>query len=209
VYRFPNLPVPTKEAIVREIVFEYQTAAGQTLRVVRGDLTREPVEAIVNAANEHLAHGGGVAGAIVRRGGYEIQEESNRWVRDHGPVPTGSAAITGAGNLPARYVIHAVGPVWGSGDEEAKLSSAVRSTLELAALHSIRSVSLPAISSGIFGFPKPLCAQVILRAVRDFPALHADCSVREVNVVLLGQEMADIFSDEARRQWGRGDKERG
>jgi len=189
---------------MREIVFEYQTAAGQTLRVVRGDLTREPVEAIVNAANEHLAHGGGVAGAIVRRGGYQIQEESNRWVRDHGPVPTGSAAITGAGNLPACYVIHAVGPVWGSGDEEAKLSSAVRSTLELAALHSIRSVSLPAISSGIFGFPKPLSAQVILRTLRDFLAQHADCSVREVNVVLLGQEMADIFSDEARRQWGEG-----
>ena len=194
---------------MREIVFEYQTAAGQTLRVVRGDLTREPVEAIVNAANEHLAHGGGVAGAIVRRGGYQIQEESNRWVRDHGPVPTGSAAITGAGNLPARYVIHAVGPVWGSGDEEAKLSSAARSALELAAQHNVRSVSLPAISSGIFGFPKPLCAQVILRTVCDFLAQHADCSVREVNVVLLGQEMADIFSDEARRQWGRGDKESG
>jgi len=189
---------------MREIVFEYQTAAGQTLRIVRGDLTREPAEAIVNAANEHLAHGGGVAGAIVRRGGYQIQEESNHWVSDHGPVPTGRAAITGAGNLPACYVIHAVGPVWGKGDEEAKLSSAVRSTLELAGLHSIRSVSLPAISSGIFGFPKPLCAQVILSTVRDFLAQHADCSVREVNVVLLGQEMADIFSDEARRQWGEG-----
>ena len=185
---------------MREIVFEHQTAAGQTIRIVRGDLTEEPVEAIVNAANERLAHGGGVAGAIVRRGGYEIQEESNRWVREHGPVPTGSAAITGAGRLPARYVIHAVGPVWGSGDEEAKLSSAVRSALELAAQHDIRSISLPAISAGIFGFPKPLCAQVILSTVRDFLAQHPEASVREVNLVLLDQETANIFGDEARRQ---------
>ena len=186
---------------MREIVFEHQIAAGQTIRIVRGDLTKEPVEAIVNAANEHLAHGGGVAGAIIRRGGYEIQEESSRWVREHGPVPTGSAAITGAGKLPARYVIHAVGPVWGSGDEEARLSSAVRSALELAAQHNIRSISLPAISAGIFGFPKSLCAQVILSTVRDFLAQHPQASVREVNLVLLDQPMADTFSEKARRQW--------
>jgi len=105
---------------MREIIFDHQTAAGQIVRIVRGDLTQEPVEAIVNAANEHLAHGGGVAGVIVRRGGHVIQEESSRWVREHGPVPTGGAAITTAGQLPARYVIHAVGPVWGTGDEEAR-----------------------------------------------------------------------------------------
>ena len=190
---------------MREIVFQHQTVAGQTVRVIRGDLTQEPVEAIVNAANEQLAHGGGVAGAIVRRGGKGIQEESSHWVRQHGPVPTGGAAITGAGQLPARYVIHAVGPVWGSGDEEWKLASAVRSALALAAQHDVRSVSLPAISSGIFGFPKPLCAQVIIGAVRDFLAQQAVTSVREVNVVLLRQDMADIFSDEARRQLGEGE----
>lgn len=193
---------------MRQIVFEHHTAAGQTLRIVRGDLTQEPVQAIVNAANEHLAHGGGVAGAIVRRGGHVIQEESTRWVREHGPVPTGSAAITGAGQLPARYVIHAVGPVWGTGDEEAKLASAVRRALELAAEHHIASLSLPAISAGIFGFPQPLCAQVILRTVQDFLARHPESSVRQVNVVLLDQEMADLFACEARRLWGRGDEER-
>jgi len=185
---------------MREIMFEHQTVAGQLIRIVRGDLTEEPVEAIVNAANERLAHGGGVAGAIVRRGGYEIQEESDRWVREHGPVPTGSAAITSAGKLPAHYVIHAVGPVWGSGDEEAKLGHAVRSALELAAEHNIRTISLPAISAGIFGFPKPLCAQVIISSVRDFLAKHPQASVQEVNVVLLDQQTAEIFRDEAQRQ---------
>lgn len=187
---------------MRQIVFDHQTAAGQIVRVVCGDLTQEPVEAIVNAANEHLAHGGGVAGAIVRRGGHVIQEESSRWVREHGPVPTGRAAITGGGQLPARYVIHAVGPVWGTGDEEAKLASAVHSALGLAAEHHIGSVSLPAISAGIFGFPRELCAQVILAAVRHFLAQHPQASVQEVNVVLLDQEMATLFAEEARRQFG-------
>jgi putative ATPase len=189
---------------VNEIVFEHQMA-GQTLRVLRGDLTAERAEAIVNAANEHLAHGGGLAGAIIRRGGREIQEESSRWVREHGPVPTGSAAITGAGKLPARFVIHAVGPVWGSGDEEAKLAGAVRSALQLADEHSIGSVSLPAISSGIFGFPRPLCARVILTAVRDFLSHRPQASLREINIVLLDREMARLFAEEARHQLGEGE----
>jgi O-acetyl-ADP-ribose deacetylase (regulator of RNase III) len=184
------------------ILYERRTAAGQTVRVQRGDLTNQPVEAIVNAANEHLAHGGGLAGAIVRRGGQEIQRESSRWVREHGRVPTGSAAITGAGKLLARYVIHAVGPVWGSGDEENKLANTVRSALHLASRHGIRSVSLPAISSGIFGFPKPLCAQVILATVRDYLDQHPAVSVREVNIVLLDGETADLFRDEAAKLWG-------
>ena len=108
---------------MRRVLFERQTPAGQTICVVQNDLTAEQVDAIVNAANERLAHGGGVAGAISRRGGPTIQRESAEWIREHGPVPTGSAAITGAGELPARYVIHAVGPVWGTGDEEAKLEN--------------------------------------------------------------------------------------
>lgn len=188
--------------MARKILFEHRTEAGQTIRVVQGDLTAEPVDAIVNAANERLAHGGGVAGAIVRKGGRVIQEESNRWVREHGPVRTGTAAITGAGNLPARYVIHAVGPVWGSGDEAAKLASAVRSALEMAAAHNLASVSLPAISSGIFGFPKDLCAQVILTTVTEYLAQHPDGPVREVNLCNIDDLTANIFLDEARRRLG-------
>ena len=189
---------------MREIVFERLMDCGATVRVVHGDLTREPVQAIVNAANEHLLHGGGVAGAIVRRGGQEIQKESSLWVREHGPLATGQATITTAGRLPSRFVIHAVGPVWGSGAEEAKLASAVRSSLQLAAQHNFASVSLPAISSGIFGFPRALCARVLLGAISDFLDKHPESSVQEVNIVLLDRDMADLFAGEARKLLGDG-----
>jgi len=130
----------------------------KTLRLVQGDITERNVDAIVNAANSHLQHGGGVAGAIVRKGGSVIQEESNRV----GFVPVGNAAITGAGKLTARYVIHAVGPRMGEGDEDNKLRSAVLSSLSLASGKRLKSISLPAISSGIFGFPKDRCAEILV-----------------------------------------------
>jgi len=95
------------------VVREVKLSSGQTIRILRGDITAEQVDAIVNAANSHLKHGGGVAAAIVKKGGEVIQRESDEWVRQYGPVPTGQVAITNAGNLPAKAVIHAVGPVWG------------------------------------------------------------------------------------------------
>lgn len=181
------------------MLHEQQLPGGAVVRVVQGDLTDEAVDAIVNAANEELAHGGGVAGAIVRRGGRIIEDESDRWVATHGLVPTGSAAITAAGSLQARYVIHAVGPVWqGRGDEPALLASAVRASLDLAAAHGCRSVSLPAVSSGIFGFPKPLCATVILDAVHGWLAAHPDAPVREVRCCNIDDETAQAFLAEAR-----------
>jgi len=186
---------------MRVVLFEYRTPDGQILRVVQNDLTKERVDAIVNAANEHLAHGGGVAGAISRRGGPDIQRESSAWVREHGAVRTGSAAITGAGRLPCRYVIHAVGPVWGSGDEETRLSGAVRSALDLADRYDLRSVSIPGISSGIFGFPKPLCAQVMLRTIHDWLSAHPESSVREVNACNIDARTAEIFEREARARF--------
>lgn len=188
---------------MRKVVYEHTTPAGQKIRVVQNDLTDEPVDAIVNAANEHLAHGGGVAGAIVRRGGREIQEQSKEWVATHGLVRTGTAAITGAGRLPCRCVIHAVGPVWGSGDEENKLASAVRSALEMAERHELASISMPAISSGIFGFPKKLCATVMLRTVRDYLEKHPDGPVWEVNLCNIDSRTVDIFRTEAERQLGK------
>lgn len=186
---------------MRAMLFEYVTTHNQRIQIVQGDITEEPVDAIVNAANERLAHGGGVAGTISRRGGASIQRESDRWVHEHGPVSTGSAAITGAGELPARYVLHAVGPVWGSGDEQQKLRSAVQSALGLADVYDVHSVSMPAISAGIFGFPPELCAEVIIGAVHDFLQANGDASVQEVNVVLYSQAMADVFLEEARRQF--------
>jgi len=154
-----------------DVLLEFRAPTGTLIGIVSGDLTEEQVDAIVNAANNRLAHGGGVAGAIARQGGPSLQEESDAWVREHGEVPTGQAAITGAGRLPARRVIHAVGPVWGSGDEDKKLAAAVRSALTLAREHGLLRVSLPAISSGIFGFPKDRCARVILETVTSFPGL--------------------------------------
>jgi len=128
------------------------------LRLIQGDITERDVDAIVNAANSQLQHGGGVAGAIVRKGGHVIQEESNKI----GFVPVGSAAITTGGKLPAKFVIHAVGPRMGEGDEDNKLKSAVLSSLRLASEKGLKSISLPAISSGIFGFPKDRCAKILV-----------------------------------------------
>jgi O-acetyl-ADP-ribose deacetylase (regulator of RNase III) len=190
------------EAVMREVLFEARTPDAQVVRIVQNDLTEERVDAIVNAANERLSHGGGVAGAIARKGGPMVQRESNAWVREHGPVATGSAAITGAGELPSRYVIHAVGPVWsGSGNEEVQLASAVRSALDLAEERDLESVSIPAISSGIFGFPKPLCAGVMLRTIREWLAAHPESALREVNACNIDSQTAELFEEEAKRQF--------
>jgi O-acetyl-ADP-ribose deacetylase (regulator of RNase III) len=176
----------------RKILYQGTTECGATVRAVQGDLTQEPVDAIVNAANGQLAHGGGVAGAIVRAGGREIQQESDAWVAQHGRVPTGGAATTGAGRLPARYVIHAVGPVWQNrGDEDGLLASAVTSALALAAEHNLRSVSLPGISTGIFGFPKERGARVIVAAVL---AALKESSLEEVNLTNIDRGTAGIFA---------------
>jgi O-acetyl-ADP-ribose deacetylase len=137
---------------------------GKILRLVQGDITDRDVDSIVNAANAYLQHGGGVAGAIVRKGGQIIQEESDKI----GYVPVGNAAITEAGKLPAKFVIHAVGPRMGEGDEDNKLKSAVRSSLLLAAEKGLQSISVPAISSGIFGFPKDRCAEILTQEAVAF-----------------------------------------
>jgi O-acetyl-ADP-ribose deacetylase (regulator of RNase III) len=176
-----------------DVLLEFRAPTGSLIGIVCGDLTEERVDAIVNAANSRLAHGGGVAGAIASKGGPSIQQESRRWVREHGEVPAGQAAITGAGRLPARKVIHAVGPVWGSGDEDTKLAAAVRSALTLAREHGLRRVSLPAISSGIFGFPKDRCARVILETVTSFPGLD------EIRLCNFDDPTAGVFLAEAER----------
>lgn len=151
-------------------------------------------EAIVNAANEKLLHGGGVAGAISRKGGPAIQRESDAWIREHGSVPTGTAAITGGGNLACKYVIHAVGPMMGSGEEDKKLESAVKSALELAAKHGLKSVAFPAISTGIFGFPADRCAAIMAATSAEF-AQRPDCP-DEIVFCLWDQETLKLFEKE-------------
>jgi O-acetyl-ADP-ribose deacetylase (regulator of RNase III) len=128
------------------------------LELIEGDITELETGAIVNAANSFLKHGGGVAGAIVRKGGRIIQEESDRI----GYCPVGQAVITGAGSLKARYVIHAVGPRMGERNEDDKLRSATLSSLNLADDNHLRSVAFPAISTGIFGYPVERCARIML-----------------------------------------------
>ena len=166
------------------------TVAGCTITAVLGDLTELQVDAIVNAANGALAHGGGLAGAIVRRGGWVIQEESDRLA----PVLPGDAATTGAGALPCRWVIHAVGPRWGDGDEEHTLRLAVRSSLAEAARLAVRSLGLPAISTGIFGYPKREGTLVIVDELWRWLEAHPQSTLRDVRLTAFDAQTAGLFA---------------
>ncbi len=175
---------------MNRIVLEKTTEQGCRVQLVQGDLTEEAVDAIVNAANSQLAHGGGVAGAIVRKGGQVIQEESWRVA----PVPVGHAVITSAGSLKARYVIHTVGPRGGEPQREDKLSSAVQSSLELADSKGLTTISLPAISTGIFGYPMDEAAEVILRTISNFLAYEQNRSIEAVRICIFDENAVDVFS---------------
>ena len=166
---------------------ESQTVARDRVRIVEGDITLLDVEAVVNAANKNLQLGGGVAGAIRRRGGPAIQAECDRLA----PIEVGEAAITGGGNLMARYVIHAVGPVNGEGDEEAKLARATLSSLRIAVERKIKSLAFPAISTGVYGFPLQDCSRIMLRVSLDF--LKKNSYPREIVFCLYGAEAYEVF----------------
>ncbi len=144
----------------------------RTLELVQGDITLQEVDAIVNAANSRLAGGGGVDGAIHRRGGAAIMDETDAKYADG--CPTGSAVISGGGNLAARFVIHAVGPVWGGGSrgEQELLAGAYRRSLELAAENGCRSIAMPALSTGAYRYPMDQAARVALRTAIDFLNQH-------------------------------------
>lgn len=187
-----------------ELLASHTLPSGHILRVVAGDLTQEPVDAIVNAANEWLAHGGGVAGAIVRRGGLEIQWESDAWVEAHGKVATGDVAVTGAGRLPAKRVIHAVGPVWNGGDDDEpdELRAAAAHSLEAADAHGCGSLAMPAISSGIFGFPKALCAEILVDAAVDYFGQHPASGVAELRFTNIDRPTVAVFLAEFERRFG-------
>ncbi len=162
---------------------------GRNIYVYLGDITEMDTDAIVNAANEYLKHGGGVAGAIVRKGGKIIQEESNKI----GYCPVGEAVVTSAGNLKAKYVIHAVGPRWGEGDEEKKLKNAVKNALKRGEEKNIKSISIPAISTGIFGFPKEKGCKIIVEEVKNFLKEEAK-SIEKVYLCDINEETCKFFS---------------
>jgi O-acetyl-ADP-ribose deacetylase (regulator of RNase III) len=146
---------------------------------VRGNLLDEPVEVIVNAANGHLAHGGGVAAIIARAAGPALQAESDRIVKSRGPLPTGAAVATTAGKLPFKGVIHAVGPRQGEGDEERKLFEALTAAFQVAKERGWDSVSFPAVSSGIFAVPVDVCARAYLKAARASPISNVRLCLRD------------------------------
>jgi len=168
-----------------EVVVREELPGGRTFEVVTGDLLKEPVDAIVNAANGHLAHGGGVAAAIARAAGPALVREGDALVRKKGVVPVGEAVVTTGGNLPFQGVIHAVGPHQGVGDEETKLARALEAAFLRAHERGWSSVSFPAVSSGIFAVPLDVCARAYVAAVRGFFASHPDSSVKALRLCLL------------------------
>lgn len=181
---------------------EREVAPGRVIAIVEGDITRVPADAIVNAANDALAHGGGVDGAIRRAAGPEISGELRR--RYPGGTPTGSAVWTDAHALPARWVIHAVGPVWGFGGQDKLdlLASAYRNVLAVADELGARTVSSPAISAGVFGVPAETAADVALRTVSDH--LVGDTGIERVTFVLrpgaiehFGRRLASLIPHKA------------
>jgi len=165
-----------------------------TLELQRGDITALAVDAIVNAANIHLQHGGGVAWAIVRKGGAILQEESDRIIAARGrPLETGEAVITSGGKLAAKFVIHTAGPVWGDGDEDAKLRRACLSSLKLADENRLKSVALPAISTGIYRFPLDRAARILLTATVEH--LAGKTGLERVIFCLFDEKAFNAFAE--------------
>ena len=164
---------------------------GTTIRLVQGDITEQDVEAIVNAANSSLMGGGGVDGAIHRKGGNAILKECKELRNDEYPdgLPTGEAVLTTAGKLPADHVIHTVGPRWkdGQSGERDQLSDAYRNSLEIAEDEGLESIAFPSISTGAYGYPIDHAAEVALETVADFLEEY-DSGIREVRFVLFSED---------------------
>ena len=167
---------------------------GATIAIKQGDITKEDMDAIVNAANSGLMGGGGVDGAIHRAGGPAIVEECKVIVANQGRLPTGQAVITTGGNMKTRHVIHTVGPVWHGGGkgEPDLLASAYRESLKKAAEHNLKTVAFPSISTGVYGYPVREAAKVAVNTVAEF--LRTLSSVKEVTFVLFNAEAYDAFA---------------
>ncbi len=180
---------------MNKIRLETQLSNQKNFQIVEGDITTESTDAIVNAANAFLQHEGGVARMISLRGGERIQRESDDWVRKYGKVSHAAPAYTSAGKLPCKYVIHAVGPIWGEGDEDRKLAEAIGGSLQVASELHLASLSFPAISTGIFGFPKARAAKIIFSEIERYLNENPASSLRLVRLVLYGESDANIYLD--------------
>ena len=164
------------------------------LELLEGDITEMDTDAIVNAANAQLVLGGGVAGAIRKKGGPAIQQECNKT----GGTFVGGAVITTGGNLKAKYVIHAVGPRMGEGNEDEKLKNATLNSLKTADENNLKSISFPAISTGIFGFPIQSCAEIMLKTTIDY--LKGQTALKKVIFCLFGQDSYKVFENQLNKE---------
>lgn len=160
----------------------------ERISIIHGDITTIGVDAIVNAANSSLLGGGGVDGAIHRAGGKRILEECREIIARQGNSKPGEAVITTGGNLPAKYVIHTVGPIWQGGkkDEERLLANCYRNSLELAVKHGASTIAFPAVSTGVYGYPKLEAAKIALETVKKF--LDTDVKIEKVHFVCFDEE---------------------
>jgi len=186
----------------------YLTNEGKKVSVLKGDITKHCVDAIVNAANSQLQHVGGLAAAIVRAGGQEIQTECDEYIRDKGDLLEGHAMVTTAGGLPCDQVIHTVGPQWDRRETSEKkrkkerlLHYAITNCLMKA--KSLRTIAIPAVSSGIYGFPGDLCAKVILDAVLEFCAKNPACNLSEIHLINNDDPTVKVFVEEMRQRFAK------
>lgn len=180
--------------VIKEIEIMKVDIGNKVLELVEGDITEMGTDAIVNAANARLVMGGGVAGAIRRKGGEGIQDECDKI----GGTFVGGAVITTGGRLRAKHVIHAVGPRMGEGDEDEKLKNATLNSLKLADDNKLKSIAFPAISTGIFGFPIERAAEIMLRTAIDY--LKGASSLERVVFCLFGSSDYQIFADQLARE---------
>lgn len=183
-------------------MFEIENA---TVRIIRGDITEMSTDAIVNAANSSLMGGGGVDGAIHRKGGPVILEECKRIRTELWPhgLPTGKAVMTSGGNLKAKHVIHTVGPIWHGGNrgEAESLREAYTNSLKSATMNRLRSISFPSISAGTYGYPVQEASRVALKAIRAF--LETEDKISEVTLVLFSEDDLKIYLEVAREEFGK------
>jgi len=193
-----KLPVPgtyTVYQIMNMLLRETTFPSNKLMQLRKGDITLSDVDVIVNPANSHLNHGGGLAGFLAKKAGSALQQESAEWIKTNGPVSHESPAYTGAGNLPFQYIIHAVGPIWGSGQEDKKLEAAVNGTLDLANELNVQSIAIPAISTGVFGYPMDGAANVIISTIKGYLISNSNGSLSTVQLVVFNDQAVTSFSD--------------
>eukprot|EP01080_Neovahlkampfia_damariscottae_P003693 gene3693-6507_t len=182
---------------------EIKTDGGQTIQVRKGDLTQEEVGAIVNASNDRLDHCDGLAGAIVKAGGRIIQKESDEYFKTYGKLKEGEIFVTSAGSLTCKYVIHAVGPIWrkGQNNEKENLEKAVLNSFVEASNRNLSNISIPAISSGIFGFPKDYCAEIMFETALNFFENNPKSTLKEIRFVNFDDNTVEVFEQEFKNRF--------